>query len=67
MGENVGAGFLFELYVVYQWVSHHLELEHNLQIRPALWGLVLMSLGWQTVAAAMFLGMLKGSSDNNRG
>ena len=66
-GAMIAAGFLFELYVVYQWITHHLELEHNLQIRPALWGLVLMSLGWQTVAAAMFLGMLKGSSDNHRG
>ncbi len=57
-------GVAFFSIVIVQWLSHDLKLEGNLQIRPAVWGLVFLTSGCQIIFSAMFLSMLQHSRDS---
>ncbi len=57
----VGLGF--GIHVVQQWIAHGGELTQHLQIRPALWCLLFVVLGWQVVFSSLFLSMLRGPTD----
>jgi glycosyltransferase involved in cell wall biosynthesis len=51
-------GVIANLAVVYQWASNNFILDHNLQLRPALWGLTLIALGVQVIFSAFFVSLL---------
>lgn len=51
-------GFLFNLVVVYRWVSSNFILDNHLQLRPALWGLTLFVLGAQILFSSFFVSFL---------
>jgi hypothetical protein len=58
------AGLVFGSWVVRQWLVHDLDLRGDLQVRPALWSLLLIVLGCQVAFSALFLSILGGSEED---